>query len=191
MARIFDALTVLKVPYTAKMRLGFRTKAGALEIARIAERGGASALTVHGRTAKQGYNTPCDRAAIGEIKRALSIPVIGNGDVSGPEAAESMMKETGCDGVMVGRAAIGNPFIFKQMVDYFREGDYLPQTAGERAGTLERFLRYAAKEPLVAVRLQAVQFVSGVDNAAAIRLRISRAKSLEEIKKAAEEFGRA
>ena len=190
-ARIFDALTVLKVPYTAKMRLGFRTKAGALEIARIAERGGASALTVHGRTAKQGYNTPCDRAAIGEIKRALSIPVIGNGDVSGPEAAESMMKETGCDGVMVGRAAIGNPFIFKQMVDYFREGDYLPQTAGERAGTLERFLRYAAKEPLVAVRLQAVQFVSGVDNAAAIRLRISRAKSLEEIKKAAEEFGRA
>lgn len=189
--RIFDALTVLKVPYTAKIRLGFRTKEGALEIARIAERGGASALTVHGRTAKQGYRIPADLAAIGEIKRALSIPVIGNGDVTSPETAERMMKETGCDGVMIGRAAIGDPFIFRQMTEYFRDGAYVAPSAAERAGALERFLRYAAKEPLPAVRLQAVQFVSGVKAAAALRLRVSRAMSLEEIAKVAEQFGRA
>ena len=189
--RIFDALTVLKVPYTAKIRLGFRTKEGALEIARIAERGGASALTVHGRTAKQGYRIPADLAAIGEIKRALSLPVIGNGDVTSPETAERMMKETGCDGVMIGRAAIGDPFIFRQMTEYFRDGAYVAPSAAERAGALERFLRYAAKEPLPAVRLQAVQFVSGVKAAAALRLRVSRAMSLEEIAKVAEQFGRA
>jgi tRNA-dihydrouridine synthase B len=92
---------------------------------------------------------------------------------------------------MIGRAAIGDPFIFRQMTDYFRDGEYSVPTAAERAGALERFLRYAAKDPLPAVRLQAVQFVSGVKAAAALRLRVSRARSLEEIAKVAEEFGRA
>jgi nifR3 family TIM-barrel protein len=188
--RIFDALSVLRVPYTAKLRLGFKTKASALEIAKAVERGGASALTVHGRTAKQGYNTPCDFAAIGEIKRALSIPVIGNGDVSSPETAERMMIETGCDGVMIGRAAIGNPFIFRQLNDYFSKGSYDIPTVKERADALVRFLRYAKDEPLPSVRLHAVQFVSGFEKAAEIRHRISRAKTLEEIKNTAEELGR-
>jgi nifR3 family TIM-barrel protein len=189
-ARIFDALTVLRVPYTAKMRLGFRTKACALEVAKTVERGGASALTVHGRTAKQGYNTPVDLAAIAEIKRALSIPVIGNGDVSSPEAAERMMEKTGCDGVMVGRGAIGNPFIFKQMNDYFRKGSYDVTTAAERVEALERFLRYARKDPIPAVRFQAVQFIMGVAGAAGIRQKISKARSLNEIAAAAESISK-
>lgn len=189
--RIMDSLTVLKVPYTAKMRLGFRNRDNAIEIARIVERGGASALTVHGRTAKQGYNTSCDLAAIGEIKREVSIPVIGNGDVSSPEAAEAMTGKTGCDGVMVGRAAIGNPFIFRQMNDYSKSGEYEIPTTEERAAVLARFLRYAADEPLAAVKLHAVQFVSGVGKAAELRHRLSRADSLDGIIKVAEEFGRA
>jgi nifR3 family TIM-barrel protein len=182
-ARIFDSLTVLKIPYTAKMRLGFSTKENAVHIARIIEKGGASALTVHGRTAKQGYKTPCDLAAIKEIKKALSIPVVGNGDVSSPEVAEAMMRDTGCDGV--------NPFLFRQLVDYFKDGDYLVPTPKERAAALGRFLSYAAKDPLSVVRLQAVQFVSDVDDATTLRHRIARAKTMGEIEDAARDFGRS
>ncbi len=189
-ARIFDALTALRIPYTAKMRLGFSTKSNALEIAKAVERGGATALTVHGRTAKQGYDVPPDLAAIGDIKHALGIPVIGNGSVATPEDAEKMMKETGCDGVMVGRAAIGNPFVFRQLGDYFRKGSYSLPAAKDRADALLRFLRYSRGQPLQAVRLQAVQFVSGVENAAGIRRKVAAAKSIEEIAVAANLLGK-
>ncbi len=188
-ARIFDALSVLNVPYTAKMRLGFSTKARAVEIARIIEKGGASLLTVHGRTAKQDYSVPPDLASIGKIKRALSIPVIGNGGVSRPEDAESMMKKTGCDGVMVGRAAIGNPFLFRQMSEYFSKGSYFIPTAEDRVEILGRFLRYSKGESVSVVRFQAVQFISGLENKAEIRRRIATARSLSDIVSAVEFFG--
>jgi len=188
-AEIFDALTVLKIPYTAKMRLGFDTKARMLEIAKIVGKGGASLLTVHGRTARQDYSVPPDLASIRKIKHALSIPVIGNGSVRSPEEAEFMIEKTGCDGVMVGRAAIGNPFIFRQMNDYFSKGAYLIPTAKDRIDALSRFLRYSKNEPFSVVRLQAVQFISGIENAVKIRRRIVGAGSLSDIIGAVESFG--
>jgi nifR3 family TIM-barrel protein len=188
-AMIFDALSVLRVPYTAKMRLGFSEKSKALEIARIVERGGASLLTVHGRTAKQDYSVPPDLASIGKIKRALSIPVIGNGGISKPEEAESMMRKTGCDGVMVGRAAIGNPFIFRQLNEYFGNGSYSVPTAEERIGMLGRFLRYSKDDSLSSVRLQAVQLILGIGNRAEIRRRMASARSISDISAVAESLG--
>lgn len=188
-AAIFDALTVLKIPYTAKMRLGLSTNVKALEIAKLIEKGGASLLTVHGRTARQSYSAPPDLASIRKIKHAVSIPVIGNGGVSIPEEAESMMEKTGCDGVMVGRAAIGNPFIFRQLNDYFSKGAYTAQTAKDHVDALGRFLRYSKNYPISSVRFQAVQFISGFENKAEIRRRIAAARSLSDIIRAVESFG--
>jgi tRNA-dihydrouridine synthase B len=180
-AAIFDSLSVLKIPYTAKMRL-VGTKEESLEIARIVEKGGASLLTVHGRTASQSYSVPPDLKFMKETKQALSIPVIGNGDVSKPEDADRMMKVTGCDGVMIGRAAMGNPFIFSQMNDYFRKGSYEIPTAEDRINALTKFLRYSKYDPFSLVRSQAITFILCMKGAPAIRLKIARARSLEEIR---------
>ena len=100
-----------------------------------------------------------------------------------------MIDATGCDGVMVGRAAIGNPFIFKQLNNYFSKGEYEVPTAEERFGMLGRFLRYSGKEQISKVRFQALQFVQGVDRAAEIRQRIARARSIKEIIEASESYG--
>ena len=186
--QIFDALTVLRIPYTAKMRLAADIRT-TLKIVKIVEKGGASLLTVHARTASQGYSVPPDFSAIRKIKKALSIPVIGNGGIARPEDAKSMIEKTGCDGVMVGRAAIGNPFIFQQLNDYFRMGKYrLPKTE-DSFKALGRFLNYSKNEPISAVRFQAVQFVSGMKGAPLLRKKIARAESLADITNAMESFG--
>jgi len=187
---IFDALTTIRVPVTAKMRLGFGTKTRCVEIAGLIERGGAAALTVHARTAKQDYSKKADLGAIRKIKEALSIPVIGNGDISTPEDAERMLKATGCDGVMVGRGALGNPFIFRQMKEYFRDGEYAMPGEKEKIGVFLRFLEYAQKGPIASTRMQSFYFTKGLDNAVGIRRRISATKSVGEIRKiAATAFG--
>jgi len=181
-AEIFDALTTLSVPVTAKMRLGFGTKTKCVEIARLIERGGAYALTVHARTAKQDYSKAPDLDSIRKIKAAVSIPVIGNGSVFTPEDAEMMFEKTGGDGVMAGRAALGNPFIFRQLNEYFRDGEYEIPDAAERLGMLQRFLAYAKGDPVTLVRAQAIHFVAGMREAAEIRRRLMGAKSAGELR---------
>jgi len=104
-----------RVPLTVKIRTGWSPgEPVALEVAHIIEDCGADAITVHPRFATQGFSAPADWTVIGEVKAGLKIPVIGNGDVTKPSLALKMKKETGCDGVMIGRAAVGNPWIFKQ-----------------------------------------------------------------------------
>jgi len=104
----------LKVPVTAKIRLGWdENTRNYMEVSKIIEGNGSSALTIHARTRKQEYSGNADWNAIAEIKRSVSIPVIGNGDVRSYKDAQRMLSETGCDAVMVGRAAIGNPWIFR------------------------------------------------------------------------------
>ena len=187
---IFDALTTTRAPVTAKMRLGFGTKTKCVEIARLIERGGAAALTVHARTAKQDSSKKADLGAIRKIKEALSIPVIGNGDVIRPEDAEKMLEATGCDGVMIGRGALGNPFIFRQMDDYFRDGKYAMPGEKEKMEVFLRFLEYAQNGPVASTRMQSFYFTKGLDNAVGIRRRISATKSVGEIRKiAASAFG--
>ena len=112
-----------KKPVTVKIRKGFDdAHVNAVEIAKIAEGCGVAAVAVHGRTREQYYSGKADWDIIRQVKEAVSIPVLGNGDVDSPEKAEQMLRQTGCDGVMIGRAAQGNPWIFREVTQYLREG---------------------------------------------------------------------
>jgi nifR3 family TIM-barrel protein len=107
----------VQIPVTVKIRSGWRGGSiNAVEIARIAEDSGADAITIHGRTADQGYSGKADWKIIAEVKKAVKIPVIGNGDIWHPQDAVKMLRETSCDAVMVGRGALGNPWIFKGII---------------------------------------------------------------------------
>ncbi|MEY8338721.1 tRNA dihydrouridine synthase DusB [Lachnospiraceae bacterium 62-35] len=127
--RIFTALVKkVKKPVTVKIRKGFSdTLINAVEIAKIVESCGVSAIAVHGRTREQYYSGKADWDIIRQVKEAVRIPVIGNGDIFRPEAAKRMMEETGCDGVMIARGAQGNPWIFKEINHYLETGEILPR----------------------------------------------------------------
>lgn len=127
-AKIVEAVVKrVDCPVTVKFRKGWDDEhINAVEIAKAVEAAGAQAVTVHGRTAKQLYSGKADWSIIGEVKKAVSIPVIGNGDVVSPLDAEHMLQETGCDGVMIGRGALGNPWIFREVATYLATGELLP-----------------------------------------------------------------
>lgn len=139
MAAVVDSS---RVPVTVKIRLGWDPKTiVALELARAAESTGIAAITVHGRTKVQGFSGHADWSMIRSVKEAVGIPVIGNGDVRSARDAKRMMDETGCDGVMIGRAVQGNPWIFREALAYLRAGILPPPpTTEEREAVMERHL---------------------------------------------------
>lgn len=137
------------LPVTAKIRKGYgRDEVNAVEVAQAVEAGGAAAITVHGRTRDQMYAPPVDWEIIREVKRAVRIPVIGNGDVVDAQSAKKMYAQTGCDLVMVGRGALGNPWIFTEIEAYLTQGVLLPPP------TLERRLQMLERQVEIAVRLK-------------------------------------
>lgn len=118
----------VKIPVTVKIRKGWdEGNANAIEIASIAQENGAKAITVHGRTREQFYSGKADWEIIRKVKKEVTIPVIGNGDIFTPQDAKNMMEETGCDGVMIGRGAQGNPWIFERTIEYLKSGAILPE----------------------------------------------------------------
>ena len=139
---ITSVSSAIQKPVTVKVRIGFENApVDIVEIARRAEDAGAAAIAVHGRTRQQYYSGTADWDIIRQVKEAVSIPVIGNGDVDSPLKAEALLKQTGCDGVMIGRAVRGNPWIFREMNHYFQTGELLPRPSSEEIR--EMILRHA------------------------------------------------
>jgi nifR3 family TIM-barrel protein len=176
----------LKTPFTVKIRSGVDSKhIVALEIARICESAGASAITVHPRTMKQAYSGKADWQIIKQIKEAISIPVIGNGDIFAPEDAERMMRQTGCDYVMIGRAAMKSPIIFEQVNDYMRKHKYKHAGDEARLKMIKTYLFLAKKHGVSFFRtkLHCQNFTAGMHGSAQLRNRISLSKDESELRK--------
>jgi nifR3 family TIM-barrel protein len=160
-------------PLTIKMRAGWgQGHVNAVEISKIAEGCGVDALTLHPRTRVQGFRGKADWRLISEVKRAVKIPVIGNGDVTTPVLAREMMDETGCDAVMIGRGALGNPWIFGQAS--FTQGQGVAPSLEERRGVIERHLGLIEsmrgdQEDLREFRKHVVWYTRGLPFSAALR----------------------
>ena len=181
-------VNAVPVPVTVKVRSGWsQNNPTAVEFARAAEQIGVQAVAVHARYADQGFTGQTDWDMIRQVKQAVrDIPVIGNGDVFNADDARQMLLETGCDGVMIGRAALGNPFIFQQMAHELRTGEALPEPSlSERAQAAlhqaELTLSTTNLEPIVAIRELRGQLVKYVEDLPDVRERIVRAESLAEI----------
>lgn len=174
----------VSIPVTVKMRIGWsRASLNAPELAMAVEEAGAAAVTVHGRTKEELYSGRADWGEIRRVAEAVSIPVWGNGDVTDGPSAKALMEETGCAGVAVGRAAWGNPWIFREVNAYLERGEILPPpTREERLSMAEEHLRglVAEKGEYIAVRemrAHASHYFHGLPRATALRREIMRAES--------------
>jgi len=187
---ISEVSSALDLPLTAKIRSGISFKdINAVEIARIIEDNGASAIAVHARVAIQGYGGKADWNVIKSVKEAVNIPVIGNGDVSSPELAARMLKETGCDYVMIGRAARGNPYIFEECRDYLATGKYQKHDAADRKMAFLEFLTIAERPEIKgsidfkSIKVHAGYFTKGLAGGARIREKLAQTKTVEDVRK--------
>ncbi|MDC9477205.1 tRNA dihydrouridine synthase DusB [Clostridioides difficile] len=177
-----------KKPVTLKIRKGWDDNSvNAVEIAKIAEDCGISALAIHGRTREQFYTGKADWDIIAEIKKNLSIPVIGNGDVFTIEDSINMLDKTGCDAIMIGRGAQGNPWIFKRINHYMNTGEILPEpTLNEKISTTIKHLKLAVEEhgEYVAVRemrKHIAWYLKGLRNSAKLRDEINKIEDYQEV----------
>ncbi len=188
---IKDVVTSLSgsidTPVTAKIRLGFDSAKDTIKIAKVIEKAGASAITVHARTMKDKYTGVADWNMIKKVKEAVGIPVIGNGDVRTPEDCKKMLEDTKCDLVMIGRAAIGNPFIFKRCNHYLETGEILPEpTAHEKVEAYDTLCELMDKyyEPqLKDYRFHACWFTKNLIGGREARLAITKCESKDDIRR--------
>ena len=180
----------IDLPCTVKIRAGVDSEhKNAVECALAAEAGGAAAICVHGRTRVEMYSGKADREVIKNVKKALQIPVIANGDVCSFADAREMLFETGADGIMIARGAIGNPFLFTEIIRGLEGGEFIEPTLEERVRVALRQLSLALQEKgeLVAVRearKQIALYLRAFRGSAALRARINRAESFDEVRAA-------
>jgi tRNA-dihydrouridine synthase B len=183
-------VNAVDIPVTVKIRAGWEeSDPTCIPFARAAEQAGVKAIAVHARFATQGFSGVADWSWIQRVKEAVSIPVIGNGDVNTPEDAARMLRETGCDGVMIGRGALGNPWIFPQVLHYLQTGEHLPPpTPYEKAAMALRHAQIAAetskmpeRSTFLELRGQLCQYAIGVPGAARMREQLKHIESLADV----------
>ena len=178
------------VPVTVKMRLGIdRTSVNAVECALAAQEGGASLITVHGRTRSEMYSGEVDRESIKKVKDSLQIPLIANGDVCDAESALRLLRDTGADGIMIGRGAVGNPFIFEEIVAALEGRDYSAPQLEQRVAAAIRQLELAVEDKgeriaIPEARKQIALYLKGFRGASTLRARINASGTLAEVKEA-------
>jgi nifR3 family TIM-barrel protein len=185
---------VVSIPVTVKTRSGWsQAKINVLDVARVVEDAGADAITIHPRTARQGFSGPADWPLIAKVKQAVNIPVIGNGDVTSPEDVGKMRNLTQCDGVMIGRGAMGNPWIFKQARQLTKGQALSSPTPQERLDVVRRHLALYeeslhGRQSLSGVRSRLMWYSKRLRGSARLRASLSDCRQLEDMIKLCEDF---
>lgn len=187
----------IRKPVTVKIRKGYdEAHCNAVEMAKYLEDAGAAAITVHGRTREQFYSGAADWEIIRKVKEAVAVPVIGNGDVADGESAKRMMEETGCDGIMIGRAAQGNPWIFREVLSYLEHGVKLERPSVEEVRDMIR--RHAALQleykgdyiGIREMRKHVAWYIAGYPHAAELRKRVCSVERMKELMELVDRIGR-
>lgn len=186
--KIVEAVVkAVDIPVTVKMRSGWdKDSLNAPELAKICEQAGASAITVHGRTKTQMYAPPVDLDIIKKVKGSVNIPVIANGDIVDGKSAKEMMEKTGCDFLMVGRAARGNPFIFEEINACFEGREYTPKTLEERLEVFKEQINLMLKyrnhhKGILETRKHAAWYMNGINGAASLRRMCGEISSYDDV----------
>lgn len=187
--------SAISKPLTVKIRKGFHeTDNNAVEVAKIAEENGAAAVAVHARTREQYYSGKADWEVIRAVKEAITIPVIGSGDIFTPEDAKGMLAQTGCDGIMMARGTRGNPWIFEQIKAYLGQGILLPRPSFDEVK--EMILRHAGlsvdyKGEFIGIRemrKHVAWYTTGYPGSAKLRNRVNEIENMEDLKQLLEEY---
>lgn len=186
---------ISSVPVTVKIRSGWdKNSINAVEIAKICEQAGASAISIHGRTRAQGYEGKADWEIIKKVVEAVNIPVIGNGDVTSCFDAKEMIEKTGCAAVMIGRCVLGNPWLIKECIDYLESG-VLPREISleEKINMMKKHIDYifedkSEKEAVLEMRSNLMYYLKGMKNVKVLKEKIVKSTSKEEYIKMLDEF---
>lgn len=182
-----SVVNAVSVPVTVKIRSGWdKEHINAVEVAKICEENGASAIAIHARTRSEGYSGHADWNIIKKVKESVSIPVIGNGDVTTPILAKKMLDETGCDAVMIGRAAIGNPWIFKSCLEYIENNDIISKPSNiEKIEMIKKHYNLIkenknSKVALLEIRTHALSYLKGIPENKKYKELLCKTKTEEE-----------
>lgn len=197
--KIYEIVKAVKeavnVPVTVKIRSGWDSKSiNAVEVAKICERAGTNAITVHARTRSQGYSGKADWNIIKKVKESVNIPVIGNGDILSALDAKRMLDETGCDAIMIGRGTLGNPYLIKQVVTYLENGNLLPeQNPIDKMKTCLKHFDYLLKiKPekvaVLEMRTHGAWYLKGLKDSVSVKNKLYQIKTKEEFTNTIQEY---